>query len=166
MKAFATLKAAITGICMFAVLFCVCLGPGNDDDGKDDPVLVCPDWPEKNPQPGDPQYEVVSPNGGEVFYVGEPCTVRVTAQSSGQAAIRLVLGLYSFMLSGMSMALNPRNDSVFVFTMPDKFIQPVSATESDTVYTVTDSALIKIHDYASEERYADHSDCYFSIREP
>ncbi len=130
-------------------------------------ALVCPHLPDTNAtvDPGNPGYRIVSPNGGEIFSVGEQCTVKVTSETDGNAVVELVFGLNVFTLPDFPMAVNPRADSVFTFEMPDTFYEEISATETLATSPVGDSVLVRIHDYAGSDAYVDYSDCYFSVRQ-
>jgi len=112
--------------------------------------------------PGDdssnPGYKVISPNGGELFHVNEPCTVKVSSVRSGNAILYLLLnnGQFNVLLSASSF--NPQSDSTFIFVIPDTF--NIYGTK---VSSVSDKCLIKIEDYNNRTRYFDESDGYFQI---
>ncbi|MBD3421167.1 MAG: hypothetical protein GF398_13710 [Chitinivibrionales bacterium] len=119
--------------------------------------------------PNDPQYRVVRPNGGEVCYVGEQCTVTVASAIDGNAAVNIWIGDNAFGVPGIAQSINPRRDSSFVFTVPEYFYKPgawnpvTQQYETVAVSAVSDSCVIEIIDY-SISKYVDYSDDYFSIQ--
>lgn len=122
--------------------------------------------------PLDPHYRVVYPNGGETFSVGEVCSVKVTAESSGRALLRISLhaGQYEFFPPGITGEIDPLVDTLSTFVIPPYFVDEVYNTETnqlDTVHisTVSDSCLMIIQDYDPTSGYVDYSDGYFRITE-
>lgn len=149
-------------------------------------VLCSPSEPETNrcphsPQPGpidefDPWFRIISPNDGEVFYVGEQCTVKVRSRFPVPSAMLYVSVGEEYYLTPPSMlpvmgaslpgdsAAGAYGDSTVIatiFTVPDSFSQ----FGGGNVYGVSEECLIAIHPYTTAE-YSDTSDCYFSIRNP
>jgi hypothetical protein len=119
---------------------------------------------------GDPRYRVVYPNGGEQFRVGEQCTVKVASERDGNATIKLTVGngRYSFVLPGITHAINPRTDSVCLFTMPEYFIlrqydSSVDSIVSIPISPVSDTCRICVEDYVQTTRFSDCSDKFFRI---
>jgi hypothetical protein len=107
----------------------------------------------------DPGYAVISPNGGELFHIGDRCTVKVTSAYSGDAVLHLCLedGLYYVPLS-ISRSFNPQIDSIFVIEIPDTF--DIYGTK---VSAVSDECVIKLSDYIDRILYYDESDDFFRI---
>jgi hypothetical protein len=114
--------------------------------------------------PFDPQYRIISPNGGETFHIGQPCTLNVWSRLTGSAKILILIGRYSLTpqeyLGAWGMVFE--KDSAInkiIFNIPDSLYDMAS---DQNVYSVTDSCLIKIENY-SNPQYNDYSDCYFRI---
>lgn len=127
----------------------------------------CPHWPPPPPvDTNDPEFRIISPNGHEVFHVGEQCTVRVTSRRAVSAAvIHVVIGPYlltppPFDVMATSLPGNSGVDTLS-FAIPDSFTQVGGGMLS----SVSDSCLLQIFDY-SHPQYLDYSDCYFQIRKP
>jgi hypothetical protein len=127
----------------------------------------CPHWPPSAPVDSfDPGIRIISPNGGEMFHIGEQCTVRVTSRLPVSAAVlHVVIGRYiltppPFDIMATSLQGIPAVDTV-VFAVPDSF----SETGGGMVNSISDSCLLQIFDY-SHPQYLDYSDCYFKIRIP
>jgi hypothetical protein len=114
----------------------------------------------------DPHYHVVSPNGGEQFFVGQACTVTVTSQHDANAGIRLKLhnGKYSIPLPGMTLSINPHVDSTFIFSIPDSFSIDQGGGLTFRVSSVSDSCRICVLDYIISTGFQDCSDNFFSIK--
>jgi hypothetical protein len=108
----------------------------------------------------DPLYRVVRPNGGEIFHVGQPCTVTVSSVREGRAMLELDIdaGKEQILLPGFLHSINPQTDSIFIFQIPDSlddFGQMIS--------TISSQCRILIMDY-SDHSFRDESDNYFEIR--
>jgi hypothetical protein len=138
--------------------------PAQGNPGRDTlAVKVCP-YPQAGPiDMFDPQYRVIRPNGGEIFYVGEQCTVVVHSAVAANAvlSLRIAGGHYSYPLRGAMGTINPYIDTMIVFTAQDTFVV------RDTIKTcmISDSCYIALTDYeVSVNGYRDYSDCYFAIR--
>jgi hypothetical protein len=146
---------------ILAASLCVC---NKSSTGPD--TAHCPN----SPQPVaidnfDPWYRIVSPNGGETFHVGQPCTVSVKSRLPPVASAIITVDIEGMVLypNGVApVAISPKGNDVVatvVFTVPDTFVQqggsPVSA--------ISDKCLIRVQDYNSPQ-YGDYSDCYFSIK--
>jgi hypothetical protein len=117
--------------------------------------------------PTNPLYQVISPNGGELFYVGEECTVTVTSASYGEAVLRLSLGDLvvgeTFEIPGKNTSFDPSDTVSFSFTIPASLANPIG----QQVSLVSDSCFIRMGDYRTTvpPGYVDQSDCYFRIRD-
>lgn len=142
---------------------------GAEGFGAGDTTLVDTTGPTVDPF--DPRYRVVSPNGGEILYVGDPCTVTVSSVLDGNAALSIEIdsGLIEFRLPGLTSAINPRSDSVIVFYVPDSV--PVYSYDPGRGYAIpkmesTLSEFCKLHiaDYQAPTDYTDFSDGFFAIR--
>jgi len=110
----------------------------------------------------DPRYLVVRPNGGEIFYVGEQCTVVVHSNNSanGILILKIRAGRYSHPLVGSTGSIDPFADTMVVFTVTDS----LSINDSVKVSSISDSCYIQLNDYSTTTGYKDFSDCYFAIR--
>jgi hypothetical protein len=106
-----------------------------------------------------PRYTVISPNGGELFHINEPCTVKVSSVRPGSAVLFLLLdgGRYLILLTTTHSFNTPR-DSMFVFIIPEIF-----DNYGRDVYSVSDECTIRIEDYSNRAKYYDESDSYFRI---
>jgi hypothetical protein len=128
----------------------------------------CPHSPPPPPvDQDDPEIRFISPNGGEVFHVGDQCTVRVTSRLFVSSAVLYVVngGPYNLTWPGGPVGTGlPGNYAVdtVIFTIPDSLI-PMGAPGK--VYSVSDSCLLSISSY-SNYQYMDYSDCYFRIKNP
>lgn len=134
----------------------------------------CPHFPPLPPLDAfDPVFQIISPNGGEVFHVGDQCTVKVRSRRPVETLIFVdIEGKSSWpppffviapTLPGDSAAGVAGDSTVnaVIFTVPDSF----TTFGGGQVYSVSDSCLITITDYKTET-YTDTSDCYFSIKKP
>ncbi len=107
-----------------------------------------------------PLYRVVRPNGGEIFYVGQACTVTVSSVREGQAKLELEIdaGKVQALLPGFLHSINPQTDSVFIFQIPDSINY-----SGQMISTISSQCRILIMDY-SNSSFFDKSDNYFEIR--
>jgi hypothetical protein len=121
--------------------------------------------PSLNPQ--DPDYRIISPSGGEMFHVGQPCTLMIWSRLSGSALLYLDIGPSRltpqeyFGAWGTMFYKDSLIDTV-VFTIPDSLYNMLSG---ENILSVNDSCLFQIANYANPQ-YMDHSDCYFRIKNP
>jgi hypothetical protein len=120
---------------------------------------------------GNPYYRVIYPNGGEVFKVGQQCTVKVASQRDGNAGVKISLqnGLYSFMLPSITHAINPYVDSTVIFSIPETFTlkrysQALGGIEEIPISTISDSCRICVQDYNATNGFGDCSMGFFRIR--
>ncbi|NLE02871.1 MAG: hypothetical protein GX640_23635 [Fibrobacter sp.] len=106
-----------------------------------------------------PRYKVIKPNGGEVFTVGEQCTVWISAAKEANANINISYdrGISWNQLPGLDHSVNPMRDSLIIFTIPDSVFDGEMM-----VSTVSNQCLIQIFDYGNSS-YRDKSDSTFSI---
>jgi len=98
--------------------------------------------------PHDPHYEVLFPNGGETFIVGEVCSVTVSSVRDGNAYVKMLINDDERSIPGLNASLNPVGGTTLTFTMPSDF--------------VSDNCRILIIDY-SEWDYYDESDEVFRV---
>jgi len=118
--------------------------------------VQCPDNPKK-PNPlsiNDPVYAVISPNGGEVFYISDSITIVCSSERSGQAEFKVwekdgLVSIAQFGTSGVSIGAG---DTVTL----RYWLNP-------QVFTPSDSLTIQVNTYNGPGE--EESDCYFSIRE-
>lgn len=118
----------------------------------------------------DPRYRIIRPNGGEVFHVGEQCTVVVSSEKPGEGQIFLHLegGEHVFALPGLNASIDPTRDSMVTFVIPESFTayryNPASGqTEPFPVSPVSSACFVEIRDY-NDNTYGDFSDGPFAIQ--
>ncbi|MBD3343688.1 MAG: hypothetical protein GF401_01345 [Chitinivibrionales bacterium] len=135
---------------------------------------ICPVYPPREAvDEYDPRYRVISPEGREIFYTGDKCSVLVTSEPQGNAYVEISVdtGRSFYPLPGRIASFNPSKESLHTFIIPEEFekVGPDtwnSETQSfDTIKVslVSDFCLIRLIDY-SKKQYYDLSNCYFSIR--
>jgi len=130
---------------------------------SDHPQLICP-HANQPPDTNGPEFRIISPNGGEVFYVGQQCTVKVTSVYQSNADLQILIGpRMAFGVPGLTSGMSTPSDSIVVFTMPDSLAYAIGGVNVN-YSTVSDSCLIEVRTY--EGHYPEYSDCYFSIRKP
>jgi len=105
----------------------------------------------------DPKYQIVYPNGGEVFNVGDTLEVKVRSYRDANAMLLMMREDESFPFPGLNSAFNPRTDSVFTAVIPES----IAVSFGRSVSMVSDSWLILVQDY--DGTYADYSDGVFGI---
>jgi hypothetical protein len=166
-------RAILAGAFLISILS-YCHKPTTPEDTWIPACLHLPDTTLPIDSFNDPQYRIISPNGGETFHAGQLCTVMATSRLSGLAKIYVLIGRYKLTPPGFDvyakyMAGNGAVDTA-VFTVPDTFfiIDYNSTTQrNDTtkVCSTTDSCSIEIENY-SHPQYTDYSDCCFRIKNP
>jgi hypothetical protein len=144
------------------------------------PESKCPLFPQKIVplDTTDPMIRIVSPNGGEVFHVGQQCTVKVCSKDApdGGADIRFVIGGKTYTtpdyypapinvntMRGDSAELALHGDSVVIaniFSIPDT-LYPIDVGDTP-ISSVSNNCLIMLRAY-NPPYYPDTTDCYFSI---
>jgi hypothetical protein len=169
-------RRGITAACMILIaMACSC----KDSASNPPPGPKCPLFPQ-NTIPldlADPMIRVVSPNGGEVFHVGQQCTVKVCSRyaPAGGAEIRIVIGKKAYTtpdyypgpinvnsMHGDSSEFAQHGDSVVIaniFAIPDTLCQLSSTAK---ISSISNECVIVISAYLPRY-YPDTSDCYFSI---
>jgi hypothetical protein len=118
-------------------------------------TFVAPDTGVVNPPTNNPGYRVLSPNGGEVFGVGDTCTIQVTAQHPAEAKMLLSFqdGLVEIALPGLNHTIDPTKDTAVSFVIPD----------SANGFSLASSCVkVVLQDY-NIASYRDESDSCFSI---
>ena len=157
--------AILTGIFLISILSCN-HKPTTPQDTWVPACLHLPDTSLPIDSVNDPQYRIISPNGGETFHAGQQCKVIATSHLAGAAKIYVIIGKYKLTPPGLDvlgkyMSGNGAIDTA-VFTIPDTFF-----IQNDTVKisSKTDSCSIEIENY-SHAQYNDYADCYFRIENP
>lgn len=107
-----------------------------------------------------PLYRIIEPNGGEVFSIGQICTIRVTSVREGKAMLKMSIssGKIQALLPGFVSSINPQTDSLFIFQIPDSI-----NTGGQSYSTISSQCKILIVDYTNPS-YKDESDQFFEIR--
>jgi hypothetical protein len=155
-----------------AALFAFCKSPTSP------PVSNCPLYPPHAPiAMDDPAIRIMAPNGGEVFRVGQQCTVKVRSRLSpnGGAKMSLVIGGNGYTMpdycpmemsvasmDGDSVEYADHGDSTVIaaiFTVPDSLCATGGFTK---ISSISNECLLAIHAYGWPY-YSDTTDCYFSI---
>jgi hypothetical protein len=93
-------------------------------------------------------YKILQPGGGEIFYPGEQCTIKVSSVEEGNAAIKLQFGKYLFNI--LSYAINPRKDSVIIYTIPQYFTRIKNengTTETERITVNSSQCKIRLEHY-------------------
>jgi hypothetical protein len=145
-------------------------------------AINCPLFPQKTIPLDvmDPMIRVVSPNGGEVFHVGQQCTVKVCSRYApeGGAEMRFVIGGIAYTteqyypgpmnvnaMQGDSVEFAQHGDSTVIaniFAIPETLYQ---LSSTDKISSISNECVIVINAYLPTY-YPDTSDCYFSIKKP
>lgn len=124
------------------------------DDTSEHPLPYDPnaDW-------FNPNYKIKKPNGGEVFHVGDVCTLKVSSRLPGHANLYMSFdnGISMITIPGLSNSINPYSDTLFTFAIPDTIKRG-----SKKISTVSDQCIFYLIDYGNST-YADYSDSTFSI---
>jgi len=170
--AFANVAAArrIARILFFAGLFAVGLSCSPAKPGPNH----CPHSPQPGPVDAfDPWIRIISPNGGEVFHVGDQCTLKVRSRypvssaevlvNIGGAVVAPTRPPYIPLVASLpgDSAAGAGGDTIVkavIFSIPDSFAQQGGGIVS----SISDECLIAINTYAPPY-YGDTSNCYFSI---
>jgi hypothetical protein len=111
-------------------------------------------------------YRVISPNGGEVFHIGDTVRVHVHVNSNINTSMTLMFSLYSFTPPGIG-GFDAFIDSIQTFVIPQYFEkqewnEQTQQFDMVQISPVSDSCIIRVADY--EDRVRDYSDCFFAIR--
>lgn len=103
-----------------------------------------------------------SPNGGEVFYVGDTLTIEMIPfynTVSPRLVIELANETILLALPGLSGIIVPMERPILKFAIPDS----MTATGFGRIGLVSDSCRIRIQRYSDQNYYIDSKD-FFSIR--
>jgi hypothetical protein len=111
-------------------------------------------------------FEVVSPNGGEIYAVGDTLTATVNSQlSSSLCVLSINIGPYIFGFPGQATQFRPQSAPVHSFKIPAFFIETADTGKGpylDSTSTVSDECAIQLADYSLPDNN-DLSDSLFSI---
>jgi hypothetical protein len=110
-----------------------------------------------------PCLEVLSPNGGEIFRVGDTCRVRVRALRDADAVLMIRIGDQLSRLPGVDGSINPHEDTLFTFIVPDSLYY-CSGIDCFSFSTISSKCRILIQDYSGNANYFDYSDAFFIIK--
>jgi hypothetical protein len=113
---------------------------------------------------GLPRFRVVTPNGGEVFHVGERLRIILTVAEDSEAVAYISYRsggtFHTFLLPESPRGnFNPRTHCDLSFTILDS----VNGDQGKMVSLVSDSVKIKVVKYGAEATFYDFSDAYFRI---
>jgi hypothetical protein len=155
-------------------IFSYCHKPTTPEDTWVPACLRLQDTAQPLDSINDPQYRIISPNGGETFHAGQQCTVIASSRLSGSAQIYVLIGRYKLTPPGFDvyakyMAGNGAVDTA-IFTVPDTFFiigynSVTQQNDTTRLSSSTDSCSIEIDNYAHPQ-YRDFSDCCFRIKNP
>lgn len=113
---------------------------------------------------GDDHYKVISPNGGEVFRVGDTMKVIVTSGANDSEGLLEIILFREGRSRALAMpglprnAIDPRKDCTWRFSIPDSL-----SSTGGRVSLVSDSVKIRLAKYSQVGSVADFSDGFFSI---
>jgi len=167
-------RLAMAGVILMAVLFS-CQNKATNPPAEP----KCPLFPQRTTplDLSDPMIRIVSPNGGEVFHIGQQCTVKVCSRYApqGGAEMRFIIGEKAYTtadyypgpmnvnsMTGDSTEFAQHGDSIVIaniISIPDTLYQ---LDDTVKISSVSDKCLIEIRAY-NPPYYPDTSDCYFSI---
>ncbi len=112
----------------------------------------------------DPEYEILYPRGGETFYIGDTCEIKITSRKKGNAGIFLVqsTGVRRIPLPGLNASLRPPADSIVTFVVRDSLTvtdYDVGAGEmvSRKIDITQDPWFLEIRDYNPQNNYHDRT---------
>jgi hypothetical protein len=134
-------------------------------------AVKCPtDGLKPNPNMyADPQFDIIEPNGGETFYVGDSAAIVLTSQRSGQAIVSIGIGdpltgsVYN--IPGLQNAASTGpNSRGGIDTLRLCFYIPATFDFlTGPASFVSDSCYLKVVQYSATS-YGDQSECYFSVK--
>jgi hypothetical protein len=111
-------------------------------------------------EPSDPGYELVYPDSGQVFYIGDTVMIHVRSRRTGNAALSLSLdaGRSYFPIPGIEGSFDPMIDSVHPLVLRDS-VYAYDGYRS----MLSDQCRISIWHYGSEQIDGDESRGSFTI---
>ena len=162
-------KAALIAL---SAVFLLSLSLSSCDSGTDAPgdaAMSCPDLGAKyfGKPADDGHYQVIAPNGGETFHVGDSLQVlAASGQNDSEAVLELAVfrgGKSTF----VALPGTPRSSIDLRAKCHWDFVIPDSAgTTGRRVSLVSDSLKIRVARYGQEGFVYDYSDAFFSILPP
>lgn len=108
--------------------------------------------------PYDPNFKVVSPNGGEVFYLGDTIKLRLSSKKNINSAVKITIdgGLnWKYLINS---SIDPYSDSIIPIILTLNILGVDSSNISDF-----SECMVMIEDYGTG-RYSDYSDSFFTIK--
>ena len=108
-------------------------------------------------------YQIISPNGGETFYVGDTLHVRATGNmDAANASGYLQIGSKLFRIPPNATSnLNVYSNCDMAFAIPDSL--PSAIGTPTMISLVSDSVKVLVENY-TDNTHRDLSDNYFSIK--
>jgi hypothetical protein len=110
----------------------------------------------------DPNYQILAPNGGEQYRVGDTLCVRVSASRSARAVIYIHIDKERIMLPTLETAFNPFVTAEFSWKIPAS-IEKVGLNGVRQISLITSNARVEIADYDESWGRTDFSDSSFAI---
>jgi hypothetical protein len=162
------------GIILLSMVYSCNAPTSSNDNGQP----KCPLFPQHSPvSAADPAIRIMSPNGGELFHIGEQCTVKVRSRYAPPGGAEMCISIdgraytipqsYPATMSvatmeGDSVEFAKHGDSTVIaniFTIPDSLYLLRDTTK---ISSISEKCLIIVRAYSSPY-YPDTTDCYFSI---
>jgi hypothetical protein len=156
------LKSFLVFLSLLVVFACVKSGTGSDDKSpKSCEEIRDSVFPNSILEP---QYRVVSPNGGEIFHLGQKMKVILTAKDDFEAIAFLIIrtGTTSnriLLPEAPRGSFDPSVKCDLSFTIPDS----IDTGLGKKLTLVSDSVKILVGKYNNDNDFFDYSDAYFSI---
>lgn len=159
--------AALSAAAALPLAVLSCLGSGEEGGGPK--PLSCADLSD-SVFPGvdslaDPRYQVITPNGGETYKVGDTMRVVITGAGdvaeSGVRIFRISLAGSDFgPLPGLpSASIDPRKQCEFSFVVPES----LASGSGGKFSLVSDSLRISVYHYSLGADHFDFSDSLFRV---
>jgi hypothetical protein len=109
-------------------------------------------------QYSDYPFKVISPNGGEVFAVGDSLTVKVGSSSPySLTVLSVMIGAYGYDFPGQTTQFVAQQDTLHSFVIPLYF-----KSGTDSIRSISDECAIHLSEYSVPGNY-DESDSLFAI---
>jgi hypothetical protein len=112
--------------------------------------------------PDDPQYQVISPAGGEIYRVGDMVHIKVRSAFSAASTVYLRFGKRTYMPDSLNRPIDPTIDSMLSFIIPDSAAILTGPDQITNYSLISDSCAIVIRTYGGGAGYSVSSP-YFSI---